>query len=204
MEKKFKDTQIPEDFSKFIAQQSILLSPNYVHRIADVLFTATSKCLGDVKDTTVPKAIVYRGIDNSFLVAAIVEYLKNEDDPTDMSAGQWSYVWTLTESDIENCQAIDVRSNSLVVPYFYAALADKYHCSFNDRDSCLRMMTLMVEMIIHWIKENTKDGEETVLSLEGVFVAKGAVEDGQVVVSIIPDGDMKVLIKNDEQLQQTA
>ena len=204
MEKKFKETQIPEDFSRTIAQQSILLSPNYVERIANVLFTATSKCLGDVKDTTVPKAIVYRGIDNSFLAAAIVEYIKNDDDPTDMSAGQWSYVWTLSEDDIANCQAIDVRSNSLVVPYFYAALADKYHCSFNDRDSCLKMMTLMVEMIIHWIMENTKDGEETVLSLDGVFVAKGAVEDGKVAISIIPDGDMKVLIKNDADIQQTA
>lgn len=204
MEKKFKETQIPEDFARSIAQQSILLSPNYVERIANVLFTATSKCLGDVKDTTVPKAIVYRGIDNSFLAAAIVEYIKNEDDPTDMSAGQWSYVWTLSEDDIANCQAIDVRSNSLVVPYYYAALADKYHCSFNDRDSCLKMMTLMVEMIIHWVMENTKDGDETVLTLDGVFVAKGAVENGKIVVSIIPDGDMKVLIKNDAEIQQTA
>lgn len=204
MEKKFKETQIPEDFARSIAQQSILLSPNYVERIANVLFTATSKCLGDVKDTTVPKAIVYRGIDNSFLAAAIVEYIKNEDDPTDMSAGQWSYVWTLSEDDIANCQAIDVRSNSLVVPYYYAALADKYHCSFNDRDSCLKMMTLMVEMIIHWVMENTKDGDETVLTLDGVFVAKGAVENGKIEVSIIPDGDMKVLIKNDAEIQQTA
>lgn len=204
MEKKFKETQIPEDFARSIAQQSILLSPNYVERIANVLFTATSKCLGDVKDTTVPKAIVYRGIDNSFLAAAIVEYIKNEDDPTDMSAGQWSYVWTLSEDDIANCQAIDVRSNSLVVPYYYAALADKYHCSFNDRDSCLKMMTLMVEMIIHWVMENTKDGDETVLILDGVFVAKGAVENGKIEVSIIPDGDMKVLIKNDAEIQQTA
>lgn len=204
MEKKFKETQIPEDFARSIAQQSILLSPNYVERIANVLFTATSKCLGDVKDTTVPKAIVYRGIDNSFLAAAIVEYIKNEDDPTDMSAGQWSYVWTLSEDDISNCQAIDVRSNSLVVPYYYAALADKYHCSFNDRDSCLKMMTLMVEMIIHWVMENTKDGDETVLTLDGVFVAKGAVENGKIEVSIIPDGDMKVLIKNDAEIQQTA
>lgn len=121
-----------------------------------------------------------------------------------MSAGQWSYVWTLSEDDIANCQAIDVRSNSLVVPYYYAALADKYHCSFNDRDSCLKMMTLMVEMIIHWVMENTKDGDETVLTLDGVFVAKGAVENGKIEVSIIPDGDMKVLIKNDAEIQQTA
>lgn len=202
MEKKFRDTNIPEDFTKAISQQGILLSPTYVERIVNVLFTATSKCLGDVKDTTVPKAIVYRGIDNSFIAAAIVEYIKNEDDPTNISSGQWSYVWTLNEGDIENCQAIDVRSNSLIIPYFYTAMNEKYHCNFHDRDCCLKMMTLSVEMIIHWLMENTKDGEDTVLILDGVFVGKATVENGKIEMAIIPDGDMKILIKNDSEIQQ--
>ena len=50
MEKKFKETSIPEDFSKALAKQSILLGPQHAYRMANILFTGVSNYLASVKN----------------------------------------------------------------------------------------------------------------------------------------------------------
>ena len=97
MEKKFKETSISEDFSRALAQQCFLLGPSHTPRIATVLFHGVSTCLGAMKNTTIPKAIVFRSLDSSFLAGAKVEYIANSDDPSNPSAGRWDYTWTFDE-----------------------------------------------------------------------------------------------------------
>lgn len=202
MEKKFKESSIPEDFSRAMAKQSSLIGAAYVDYIAKTLFVGVSKCLAASKDKSIPKAVVFRGIDSTFLAAAKIEYVKNEDDPANPSAGQWSYVWTTDTDDIKDCQTIDVVANALIMPFFTEAASSLYNMKFADSATCIVMMTTMVEMIINWVKENTKEGDTSTLELDGVFKAMGEVEDGKIQVAIIPAGEMKVLIKDDSAIQE--
>ena len=73
---------------------------------------------------------------------------------------------------------------------------------FNDSATAIYMATLIVEMIIEWIKENTTEVESASLVLDSVFKATGVIEDGKVVVGIVPAGEMKVLIKDDNAIQE--
>ena len=57
-------------------------------------------------------------------------------------------------------------------------------------------------MIINWVKDNTSQTDPAALVLENCFKAIGKVENGKVVMSIIPDGAMKVLIKDDSAIQE--
>lgn len=202
MEKKFKETNILEDFSKALAQQCFLIGPSHTPRIATVLFHGVSSCLGDMKNTTIPKAIVFRALDHSFLAGAKVEYIANVDDPTNPAAGRWDYTWTFVEDDLKGCDCVEVANNSLVTTYFISSGISLYNMKFAGPDLCALMMTMMIEFIINWLKENATESETAVLTLEGVFNASAVVENGKIVMGIVPDGEMKVLIKNDSAIQE--
>lgn len=201
MKTKFKESKIPEDFSKALAAQNMLLGPTMAENAVTILFNGTSKCLADNKDLSVPKAVVFRRIDGTFLVAAVLRYVTNEDDPSNLASGQWNYSWTFDQEDIKDCKIIEM-SNSLISMYFYNAASSLYNLRFNDPAVCATVMNLMVEMIINWLKENTKDGEKSVLTLSGVFTAMGEVVDGEIEMAIIPDGDIKLLVKDDSAIQE--
>ena len=50
--------------------------------------------------------------------------------------------------------------------------------------------------------ENATESEPAILTLDGVFKATATVENGKVVMGIVPDGEMKVLIKDDSAIQE--
>lgn len=202
MEKKFKETNIADDYSKGLAQQNFLLGPSNVYRIATVLFHGVSTCLGSIKNMTVPKAVVFRSLDHSFLAGAKVEYIKNDDDPSNPAAGRWDYVWTFYEDDLKGADCIEVANNSLITTYFTSSGISLYNMKFNASDLCVLMMTQMIEMIIGWLKDNATEAEPVTLVLEGVFKATAEVSNGKTVMGMVPDGEMKVLVKDDSVIQE--
>ena len=46
-----------------------------------------------------------------------------------------------------------------------------------------------------WLDNNAVDGEEVGVEMDGVFQASVAVENGEKVFSIVPDGEIKKIIK---------
>ena len=202
MEKKFKESPILEDYSKALAKKNLLLGPQITPIIATTLFHGVSCCLGGIKNVSIPKAIAFRLIDGTFLAGAKVEFIKNEADPTNPAAGRWDYIWTTFEEDLEGADIIEAQSNSMVPTYFYESASQLYEMKFQDPSSTMYMTTLLLEMIIQWARDNAKENDPAVLTLPGVFKITGEVEDGEVVIGINPDGEMKVLIKDDESIQE--
>lgn len=202
MERKFKETSIAEDFSKALAKQCMLLGPSTVPYIATVLFHGTSSALGAVKNTTVPKAVVFRSLDHTFLAAAKVEYIANDDDPTNPAAGRWDYTWTFYEDDIKGADVIDVATNSLMTTYYTTSGANLYNMKFQSQETCIMMMIMMIEMIIAFLKDNVTEDEPVTLTLDEVFKASASIVDGKIEMGIVPDGAMKVLIKDDSVIQE--
>jgi hypothetical protein len=199
MEKKFKETSILEDYSKVLAKNCITLGPSITPYIATVLFDGVSRCLGAIKNQNKPKAIIFRSMDHSFLAGAKVEYIAG-DDPT---SSRWDYSWTFYENDlgdIDKEDIIDASSNSLVLTYFESSATSLFKMKFQGADTCCTMITVMLEMIKSWVTENTTETEGATVTLDGVFTAMGEMVDGTVQVGLVPDGSMKVLIKDDVSL----
>lgn len=202
MEKNFKETTIPEDYSKALENHALLCGPSNVARVTKVIFHGISSYLGSVKNMSVPKSVVIRSIDHSFLAGAKVEYIPNKDDKNNPAAGRWDYTWTTFEEDLKGTDSVDIAANSIVASFLQTSGAELFSMKFNDSATAIYMATLIVEMIIEWIKENTTEVESASLVLDGVFKATGAIEDGKVVVGIVPAGEMKVLIKDDNAIQE--
>jgi hypothetical protein len=197
MEKKFKETSILEDYSKVLAKNCITLGPSITPYIATVLFDGVSRCLGAIKNQNKPKAIIFRSMDHSFLAGAKVEYIAG-DDPT---SSRWDYVWTFYEKDLEGADIIDASSNSMILTYFESSGINLYKMKFAGADTCATMMALLVEMIKKWLTENAVEGETTGLELEGAFRAIVTKKGEELEYGLIPDGEMKRLIKDDTALE---
>lgn len=203
MEKKFKESTIPEDFSRTLSQQAMLCGPANTYMVATTIFHGVSSCLGAIKNKTVSKAIVFKAIDGSFIAAAKVEFIPNTEDPTNPAAGRWDYTWTFNEEDIKGADVIDVANNSLIITYFTTSGANLYNMKFAGADICVTMCVLILEMIKKWLIDNvTPNDPESTLSLEGVFTATGSIVDGKVELGLIPAGEMKVLVKGDDTIQE--
>lgn len=196
-EKQFKETTIPEDFAhSLMTNSSFIITPVHVIELAKVLFGATSTVLGKIKDVKVPKAIVFNH-NHKFIAAAKVSYEANENNPDDLSAGFWNYVWTTSEDDIEDCKCEEIDRNAEIARNYELYAGKNNHMRFDKPGAIGCAMNLLIEVIKVWLEENPG----TTLVLDGFFKGVSENEDDEVFISIIPDGDMKILIKDDSSIQ---
>ena len=205
MEKKFNETSIPEDISREAANQNLIVGATHVDKIATIFITAVSDCLREIKNIDKPQAVVVRGLDNRFICAGIIQYIKNEDEPStdNLASGNWSYSWTFDEDDLKelNANEIDFRS-SLFTKLITGTASKLYGMAFDSDSSATTLSSKIMDAISHWLDDNAKEGEETTLILDNVFKAVSTVDtDGKVEKSFVPEGEIKVLVKGDEMIQ---
>ena len=198
MVKKLKESCIPEDYSKALSITNIKVGTEHVDKIFVVTFDAITTLLAQIKSQDVPKAVVFRSVDVSFLAAAKVEYINEVEDSTE---NHWNYLWTVDDADLEGVEIIDFVSNGLLIPYVTSTAMNLYNLKFNNQEVLVTMCTLCIESIIKWLRDNTKEGEECTLELDDVFSATGDVVDGNVEIAIVPEGRLKLIIKDDSGLQ---
>lgn len=204
MDKKFKETTLPEDYVNTLdLQHSIGCTAANAYKVITSVIHGVSTCLNAIKDTSVPKAVVFRGVDGSFIGAGKVEFMPNKDDPKNPSSGRWDYTWTFYEDDIAGADVIDVSTNSMALTYFTASAANLFNMRFNATDICVAMCTVAIEAIRKWLMDNTTTTEpESAITLEGVFKGTGSLVDGKIEIGLVPAGEMKVLIKDDKDIQE--
>ena len=58
-----------------------------------------------------------------------------------------------------------------------------------------------IAQIKKWLEANAVEGEEVGVELDGIFQASVAVENGEKVFSLVPDGEIKKLIKDDAAIE---
>ena len=56
-------------------------------------------------------------------------------------------------------------------------------------------------MLSDYLSANASPDEEFIISHEGFFTASAVVENGEIVKSLLPDGPMKTLIKDDATVE---
>lgn len=197
---KFMETNIPEIYATALDNVGAIFGSNYTNRVLKVFMEAVSECLGSIKRIEKPTAFVFNSLNGNFIMAAKVEYHPNEEKPDDLAAGNWSYVWTFDKEDIEDC---DVRTinDDLTKPFFINKAGQLFGMKFRDNSTMSMMMTTLAECISNWLNDNAREGEVIEIGEEGIFKASVAVEGGEIVKSMVPEGDAKILIKGDSQIQ---
>lgn len=196
---KFTETAIPQNYSTGLYNEHAYdVVPAIAAKMGNVIFEGISTLLGKTKSKACPKAFIFRDFNKEFLAAAVVEYEANEDPK---QPGAWNYYWTWNEEDVpENADKTDANQAENA-SYFRGVSQGKYSFGFNNMDAIYTMTTYLMKVIKDWLNANANDKEEVGLELEGVFQARVVVENGEKIMSIEPDGEMKKLIKDDAALE---
>ena len=197
---KLFDTQIPQMYSKALFEEKCTdLAPEHTGKMLDVVFTGTANLLNQAKSKENPTVFTFRKINGDLIAAAMVRLFENEDTN---NPGNWSLVWTFDDADIpEDALTIDL-SDSQTHSYFRAVAGEKYGMRFEDTAAMTDCLTYALIHVKKWLDENAKEGAEVSLEFDGFFQARVAIENGEKVFAIEPDGEIKNLIKDDAAIEK--
>jgi hypothetical protein len=197
---KLNETNIPQNFSTgMYNDKGYDISRDHASLVADILFTGVSECLGDIKTKEQPTAFVFKRNNDEFIAAAVVQFIENEDDKS--KVGAWSYVWTWNQDDVpKNAKLVGPENADLGV-YFRGVSKNKYGAAFRDQAAIIEVTRYFLETLSKWLEENASESEEIAVEEPGIFQAAIAIEDGQRVKSLVPEGEIKKLIKDDSAIE---
>lgn len=198
---KLLETQLPALYSQCLHDKYRWdFGPAHLEKIYDILFTASANLLSNIKSKEKPAALVLKAVNGVFIAAGFVQYFENADDAN--QPGNWSLAWTFNEEDVPENALICSLGDGQVQPYFISYAGDKFGLQFKDSAA---FESLLVESVIYlkkWLDENASETEEVKIELDGVFVGRVAVENGEKVFAIEMDGLVKQLIKDDASIEK--
>lgn len=172
--------------------------------IVKSFFASTAAYLSKVKVSDVNEAValVLRDPSGNFKFASIVEYHENEENPDE--PGNWSYVQTFNEEDVEILEKSKHVTRYLYGNEAFKSIFDKVSYDIGVQfqhetyiyDACL----LVIDTLHQVLDREAKAGEVVDIEFPGYFTASVSVEDGEKVFAVTPDGHMKAIIKDDAAL----
>ena len=175
-------------------------------RVMKAFFTAVSAYLSKNKiaKTDEATALVLTDTAGNFKFGAIVQYHENAENPDE--PGNWSYTMTLNEEDLQDLERTKTVKKLLVGDMAFQSTMDKaaYDVAgimFKHDSYIFDACTLCIETIIQVLDAEAKPNEVVDIEMPGYFVASVAIENGEKVFSIVPDGHMKSIIKEDVALE---
>jgi hypothetical protein len=198
---KLMETQIPTSFSKALYNdKGYDLHRDQTNVVADILFTGVAECLGDIKTRETPVAFVFQENNLDFIAGALIQYMPNEDDPT--LPGSWSYTWTWNKDDIPEDAVIRTTNDVGLSSYFRGVSQSKYGMAFENSAAVTEVLRTFMLTVRQWLDENASETEEVGVEAEGVFQASVVVENGEKIFALIPEGEIKKLIKDDAAIEK--
>jgi len=195
------DTSMPKSWSEEMMYEFEWdLRPEFLPKILECIFIATSEVLSSAKLIDKPVALVYRKANKEVVAAAVVQFFPNDEDPT--KPGNWSLVWTFDEKDIpENAQIIEGTDPNVYV-YFRAVAGSRFSFEYDALDVINVLNIASIGAVKKWLDENAKENDVICVEIENVFQARVAVEGGVKIFAIEPAGEIKMLIKDDAAIEK--
>lgn len=204
--KDFMSTTIPQVYSNGLYRE---IGYDFPAEHADKILTTTvygiTSCLANIKNKDIPVAFVIREPNDEFIIGAVVEYFKNEDDPS--KPGNWNYSWTFDKDDIpENAKVCSLYDGEYSA-FFTNASANKFNMGFHKYEYFGDMSRYLFKVIKKWLKDNAGKTDENGVAIDGVecpgvIQFRVAVENDEVVMSAEPDGEIKQMIKDDAAIEK--
>ena len=189
---KLRESVLLQNVESALTATGFNLPEQYVPEVLEAIVESASDKLRMSK-TKGKTALVFKDMKGNFLIAAIVNYHENPEEGQD----NYNYYWSFDEGDI--AEATVYESTEANYQSFFRQRMQQTHALDPKHEVIMIEKTLME--LIDYMRVNAKEGEEFTLEDDGYFVVTSGVEDDKVVMSFLPDGPMKVLIKDDATVE---
>lgn len=198
MSMQFEETSIAANFSRNTSEKSgglTTIPEEAVGAVVKTAILAMSDYARVVKSKDKPVAITIDDLKGNLLLAAVVRFHEGTGD----MPGNWSFEWTFDADDIADCIKYPV-SETRAHPFFIDR-AKAYHMTYVNPSYIYLSSQEFANSLIDWLDTNAKENEEVEIELDGYFKASVLVESGKKIMSFVPDGGIKRLIKDDAALE---
>lgn len=193
MKLKFSESTLVENFIVEAKALGLLFEPTDIIRITETIIAGTADFLALVKTKDEGVAVTFDNIKGEMIMAAVVEYNDNADGE---GQGNWNFYFTFNPKDLEGKKRYPVSATQIHSVYAKRAY-ESYRMRFTTASYITDCSVIFATLMREFLDTNAKDGEEFSVEHEGYFLGTSAVEDGVVEKSLLPDGAMKRLIKDD-------
>lgn len=193
---KFSESTIPQNYAVSVkGATDTLVSNEEAVMFAEAVVAGVSDFLRITKVKDKKIALAFNDIKGNLIVAAVVEYNENEDPD---NQDNWNYTWTFDKTDLEDATVYESTQSQVIAVFCKRALT-MHRITLNQAQTAATLVNLVASTISDYLDQNAKEGEKVTVEHKGFFMCSVAVEDGVVVKSFIPAGEMKVLIKDDSK-----
>lgn len=137
----------------------------------------------------------------NFKIAGIVSYHAPDEDAKDDERGNWSLEFTLDEKDLREVSVKFDNMNSEYISILNNEFKNSFNGKFKSTTYIPQVFAICIDSLINQLDNLVTEDKAVDIKLNGIFIASGAVEDGQKVISIVPGSVVKQIVKNDSALQ---
>lgn len=198
-----KESQLPSEL-KIRLQQGYYFgwSEEHTEGFYRVIFSAISLFLKNHASKDAGKVGI-RIIDlkGNFIFGAIQSYHEPDTSETETEGedakGSWSLEYTFDESDFTEMKLVFDSHNNEFIQVLERQLWEINKGRFGSDEIKQIMLTESCQTLHDFAVKNCKEGVEFNLTLDGFFTITSAVEDGEVVLAMIPGAITKQAIKDD-------
>lgn len=193
------ETRIPNLFYTEMYQKASQEIPeNVVPQCYDSFFMSMANFCAMRKNKDKKIALIVRDLKNNFKMAMVVAFEEGKEEDTD-NKGNWNVVITLDEKDVEDAEKYYTTDSQF--SYTLATTTrDMHGFRYSQGEMVPKIIELIVELLLQWLEEEAKSGEEVVLELPGYFNAKVVVEGDKKIKGITPGENIKNVVKGDSEL----
>lgn len=195
--KNLKETAIANNLIVAVKPQGWALDVDEVEMPFTSTIKAISLFLGIKKNKETAVAVQVKDLrDNVLLTAKVTCHLPEDED----QAPNWSYEMSFNDDiDLENTKVYESTDLGFY-EVLNKTLRSLYGFEYINNSSANAMVVSAIKVLRDWLDNNAKENEIEEVGIDGYFVASVGVENGEKVLSIVPDGACKTLIKDDSQL----
>ena len=195
-----EDSKIPAIYSTGLySEKGYDIAWEHTDKILDIVVTGVTECLSDIKSKDYPVVFMFKEGEKNFIAAAIIEYYENEDDAT--KPGNWNYTWTFNEEDVPENAMIKDPYDTKLTSYFRTYGLSKYSMEFDKAEYLGDCSVYLFKVIKKWLEDNVNEGEENGVKIDGLIQFRVASENGEKIMAIEADGEIKQLIKDDAAIE---
>lgn len=200
---KLVETSIPQNFA---TEYETVVGPEVDHGDVAPIFraviAAASDFLRETKKKNQKVCLTFDDTAGNFIMAAIVEYNKNEEEE---GQDNWNYYYTFNKEDIKDVQASNRYSSNETS--YHTKLTKRlfeFKLRCNEASFLAPMISMSLRTLEAFLEQNAKPNEEVTVEEDGYFIASVMVEDNEPVKALVPDSEMKILIKDDAATEKVA
>ena len=196
---KLMETSIPELFSRGLDEEKDLtIGSNHTDKIATVIFESVSNCLHDVKVKEYATAFLFEDLAGDLIACAVIQFHENQDKN---EPGNWSYIWSFDREDIPDGSRTIKITDTQAQTYFASVAGSRYKMGFETAASLVETANYFLKVVNRYLEDNVTKDKEVAIELDGVFEARAAYDNGDLVKSIIPIGEIKAIAKGDGDIE---